>query len=172
MFHPNCQWRLIIAYRNQYIGNPSESVPSQSTMNPPNKTYLEALEERARLHPDQPVFWIPQVVEPGKPVSEWRPMTFSQFYAAVSIAKQFYEAQGTKLNIPKGSVIGIWYSFVYLTLLKYTLISYLGCLETYIPILFKHMAYPQRDSPCSSSVCTILTHRWSLSCSSNRMPKP
>ncbi len=88
-------------------------------MNPPNKTYLEALEERARLHPDQPLFWIPQVVEPEKPVSEWRPMTFAQFHAAVSVAKQFYEAQATKLNIPKGSVIGIWYSFVYLALEKH-----------------------------------------------------
>ena len=75
-----------------------------------NKTYLEALEERTRLQPDAPLFWIPHDVDPEKPVSEWRPMTFAQFHAAVSIAKQFYDAQGTKLSIPKGSVIGIWYS--------------------------------------------------------------
>lgn len=70
------------------------------------KTYLEALDECARLYPDRPLFWIPQNSEPGKPVSEWSPLTFAQFYADVCAAKEFYAKNLSHLD--KGSVIGLW----------------------------------------------------------------
>ena len=78
------------------------------------KTFLEALEERANLQPDKPLFWVPQNVEHGKPAREWKPMTYAQFHAEVSTAKLFYISQTAKLNIAQGSVIGIWYLLVLL----------------------------------------------------------
>lgn len=73
-----------------------------------HKTYLGLLDERAKLHPDRPLVWIPQNVDSEKPVRKWTPITFGQFHKQTCLAKQFYATQALHSGIDRGSVIGLW----------------------------------------------------------------
>ena len=73
------------------------------------RTHLTVLESTAARLPSTPVFRVPSQSPTTGPVESWLPITYRQFLHDVELMSKYWARTLSSKNIPRESVVGLWY---------------------------------------------------------------